>query len=134
MVDTARHFLPVGHVYRTLDGMAAMKLNVFHWHFSDAQAFSYKSDVFPRLSEYGAYTPAAAYSRDQVCVCMCMCVCLCACTTMAGPALVVVVGGAVAPVLTFLLCVCTTNAVCSLAGEASHRVCVRSGHPRCPRV
>jgi hypothetical protein len=41
MVDTARHFLPLGHIFRTLDGMAAMKLNVFHWHFSDAQSFSY---------------------------------------------------------------------------------------------
>ena len=66
MVDTARHFLPIGHIFRTLDGMAAMKLNVFHWHFSDAQSFSYRSDAFPKLSELGAYAPGAAYSRDQV--------------------------------------------------------------------
>ena len=66
MVDTARHFLPVGHIFKTVDGMAAMKLNVFHWHFSDAQSFSYRSDVYPLLSEHGAYTPASSYSREQV--------------------------------------------------------------------
>ena len=43
-----------------------MKLNVFHWHFSDAQSFSYQSEVKPRLSEFGAYSPKAAYSRSQV--------------------------------------------------------------------
>ncbi len=40
MVDTARHYMPVGHLFRTLDGMAAMKLNVFHWHMTDSQVSS----------------------------------------------------------------------------------------------
>src|SRR3984957_15595771 len=39
MLDVSRHFEPVGTVERTLDGMAAAKLNVFHWHLSDDQSF-----------------------------------------------------------------------------------------------
>jgi len=34
MLDCGRHFLPVDVIYRTLDGMAAVKLNVFHWHLT----------------------------------------------------------------------------------------------------
>ncbi|HEX3968004.1 MAG TPA: family 20 glycosylhydrolase, partial [Edaphobacter sp.] len=37
MIDVSRHFEPVQVIERTLDGMAAAKLNVFHWHLSDDQ-------------------------------------------------------------------------------------------------
>ena len=40
MLDTSRKFFPVATIYKLLDMMASAKLNVFHWHFSDAQAFS----------------------------------------------------------------------------------------------
>ena len=40
LVDTARHFLPVADaLLPLLDGMAALKLNVLHWHLTDTQAF-----------------------------------------------------------------------------------------------
>ena len=35
MIDAARHFQPVDVVKRNLDGLAAMKMNVFHWHLVD---------------------------------------------------------------------------------------------------
>ena len=38
-LDVSRHFIPVDGVKRTLDGMSAVKLNVFHWHLSDDQGF-----------------------------------------------------------------------------------------------
>lgn len=67
-LDVSRHFIPVGEVKRTLDAMAAVKLNVFHWHLSDDQGFRIQSKVFPRLTEYGSdgqfYTQAQA--RDIV--------------------------------------------------------------------
>ncbi|MBV8820424.1 MAG: family 20 glycosylhydrolase, partial [Acidobacteriaceae bacterium] len=31
-LDVSRHFMPIEVVKRNLDGMAAVKLNVFHWH------------------------------------------------------------------------------------------------------
>ena len=34
--------------------MAAVKLNVFHFHFSEDQAFRVESKVFPKLTELGA--------------------------------------------------------------------------------
>src|SRR5215472_5102707 len=46
MIDVSRHFEPVAMIERTLDGMAVAKLNVFHWHLSDAQGFRAESKKF----------------------------------------------------------------------------------------
>ena len=54
MVDCSRHFEPVEVIKRTLDGMAAVKLNVFHWHLTDDQGFRLESKVFPRLTGMGS--------------------------------------------------------------------------------
>ena len=32
MVDTARHYIPVGTIKRIIDGMEQLKLSVFHWY------------------------------------------------------------------------------------------------------
>ncbi len=47
MIDCSRHFVPLDVILRTLDGMAAVKLNVFHWHLTDDQGFRIESKVFP---------------------------------------------------------------------------------------
>lgn len=54
MVDCARHFEPVSVLKRTLDGMAAVKLNVFHWHLTDDQGFRIESKVYPELTARGS--------------------------------------------------------------------------------
>ena len=54
MIDCARHFIPVDVLKRTLDGMASVKLNVFHWHLSEDQGFRIESKAFPRLTELGS--------------------------------------------------------------------------------
>ena len=54
MIDESRHFQPLDVVYRTLDGMEAVKLNVFHWHLSDNQGFRVESKQFPLLQEKGS--------------------------------------------------------------------------------
>jgi hexosaminidase len=74
MLDVARHWMPLPVIERTLDGMAAVKLNVFHWHLSDDQGFRVESRRFPKLHELGSdgnyYTQAqvrlvVAYARDR---------------------------------------------------------------------
>ena len=62
LIDPARHFLPVAVIKRNLDGMAAVKLNVLHWHLSDDQGWRVESNLFPRLHTVagatGYYTQA----------------------------------------------------------------------------
>ena len=64
LIDASRHFLPVAVIKRNLDGMAAVKLNVMHWHLSDDQGFRVESRLFPRLNQ--ASTDKLFYTRAQV--------------------------------------------------------------------
>jgi hexosaminidase len=50
MIDCGRHFEPVAVIERTLDGMAAVKLNVFHWHLTEDQGFRIQSRIYPKLT------------------------------------------------------------------------------------
>jgi hexosaminidase len=74
LIDCGRHFIPVDVLKRTLDGMAAVKLNVFHWHLSEDQGFRIESKAFPKLAGMGSdglfYTQEqareiVAYARDR---------------------------------------------------------------------
>ncbi len=64
MIDVSRHFIPLGVLKRNLDGMAAAKLNVFHWHLSDNQGFRVESKKFPKLHELGS--DGLYYTQDEV--------------------------------------------------------------------
>ncbi|WP_375417037.1 beta-N-acetylhexosaminidase [uncultured Hymenobacter sp.] len=64
-LDVARHFLPVAVVKRNLDGMAAVKLNVLHWHLCDDQGWRVESRLLPRLQGVGAAT-GGYYTQAQV--------------------------------------------------------------------
>jgi len=64
MLDVSRHFEPVPVIERTLDGMAAAKLNVFHWHLSDDQGFRAESKKFPKLT--GLASDGQFYMQDQM--------------------------------------------------------------------
>ena len=74
MIDSSRHFIPVDVLKRNLDGMAALKMNVLHWHLSDDQGFRAESKVFLKLTGMGSeglfYTQAdirdiIAYAHDR---------------------------------------------------------------------
>lgn len=63
MIDCGRHFEPIDVIKRNLDGMAAVKLNVFHWHLTEDQGFRIQSKLYPRLTEYGS--DGLFYTQDQ---------------------------------------------------------------------
>jgi len=64
MIDVGRHFIPLDVLKRNLDGMAAVKLNVFHWHLSENQGFRVESKKFPKLQEMGS--DGLYYSQAEV--------------------------------------------------------------------
>ena len=64
MIDSSRHFMPVDVIKRNLDAMAAVKLNVFHWHLSDNQGFRVESKKFPKLQEMGS--DGLFYTQEQI--------------------------------------------------------------------
>jgi len=73
-MDVSRHFEPVSEIERTLDGMAAVKLNVFHWHLSDDEGIRVESHRYPELQRKASngqyYTQrqiraVVAYARDR---------------------------------------------------------------------
>lgn len=74
MIDTGRHFQPMDVIKRNLDGMEAVKMNVFHWHLSEDQGFRAESKIYPLLTEKGSnglfYTQTemreiVVYARDR---------------------------------------------------------------------
>lgn len=64
MIDVSRHFIPVPVLKRNLDGMEAVKLNVFHWHLSDNQGFRVESHRFPKLQGQGS--DGLYYTQDEI--------------------------------------------------------------------
>lgn len=64
MIDSGRHFMPVPVLERNLDGMEAVKMNVFHWHLSEDQGFRVESKTFPLLQQKGSN--GLYYTQEQV--------------------------------------------------------------------
>ena len=64
MLDVSRHWMPIEVVKRNLDAMAAVKLNVFHWHLSDDQGFRVESRIYPKLQGEGS--DGHFYTQEQV--------------------------------------------------------------------
>lgn len=74
MIDCGRHFEPVPVIKRNIDAMAAVKMNVFHWHLTEDQGFRIESKLYPQLTAKGSdglfYTQAdvkevVAYARAR---------------------------------------------------------------------
>ena len=63
MIDVGRHFEPVSVIERTLDGMAEVKMNVFHWHLTDDQGFRIESKSYPKLTGMGS--DGNYYTQEQ---------------------------------------------------------------------
>jgi hexosaminidase len=64
MFDVSRHFIPIDVLKRNLDAMAAVKMNVLHWHLSDDQGFRVESKKFPKLTGMGS--DGMYYTQDEI--------------------------------------------------------------------
>src|SRR6476620_2511819 len=64
LIDVGRHFEPMEVLKRNLDAMAAVKLNVLHWHLTEDQGFRVESKRFPKLHEQGS--DGLFYTQDQI--------------------------------------------------------------------
>ncbi|MEA2718465.1 MAG: hexosaminidase [Candidatus Eremiobacteraeota bacterium] len=57
-LDTARHFFAPDVIERYIDVGARYKLNTFHWHLTDDQAWRLRSDRYPALAGGSGYSRA----------------------------------------------------------------------------
>ena len=64
LLDSARHFVPVEDIKRQIDGMAAAKLNVLHWHLTDDQGWRFSSKRYPKLTQLAS--DGLFYSEAQM--------------------------------------------------------------------
>jgi len=64
MIDVARHFQPVDVIKRNLDAMAAMKMNVFHWHLTDDQGWRIELKNHPKLTQLAS--DGLYYTQEEI--------------------------------------------------------------------
>ncbi|GAA4831922.1 hypothetical protein GCM10023331_16490 [Algivirga pacifica] len=64
MLDVSRHFLPLEVVKRNIAAMAAVKMNVFHWHLTDDHGIRVESKVYPQLHEKAS--DGMYYTQEQI--------------------------------------------------------------------
>jgi len=64
LIDVGRHFIPIDVLKRNIDGMAAVKLNVLHWHLYDSEGFRIESKRFPKLQEDGS--DGRYYTQEEI--------------------------------------------------------------------
>lgn len=64
MIDAARHFQPVDVIKRNLDAMAAMKMNVFHWHLTDDQGWRIELKNHPKLTQLAS--DGNYYTQEEI--------------------------------------------------------------------
>ncbi len=73
MLDESRHFFGVKKVKQLLDLMALHKLNIFHWHLTDAPGWRIEIKQYPKLTTVGGIgndsnpdAPAQFYTQKEI--------------------------------------------------------------------
>ncbi|MEO6175762.1 MAG: beta-N-acetylhexosaminidase [Flavobacterium circumlabens] len=64
MIDAARHFQPVDVIKRNIDALAAMKMNVFHWHLVDDQGWRIEMKKHTKLIELAS--DGLYYTQEEI--------------------------------------------------------------------
>ncbi|KAK6430788.1 Glucosamine-6-phosphate isomerase (Glucosamine-6-phosphate deaminase) (GNPDA) (GlcN6P deaminase), partial [Oleoguttula sp. CCFEE 5521] len=65
-LDIARNRISPDDVLRTIDGMAATKLNMLHLHATDSQSWPLEIPALPELSRKGAYHTTQIWSSSDL--------------------------------------------------------------------
>lgn len=73
MLDESRHFMGAEKVKQYLDIMASLRMNVFHWHLTDTDAWRVEIKRYPKLTSEGAKgnahdpkAPALFYTQEEI--------------------------------------------------------------------
>ena len=64
LVSQPYHFMPMDVIKRTLDAMAAVKMNVLHFYISDDQGYRIESKVYPKLHQVAS--DGMYFTHEQV--------------------------------------------------------------------
>jgi len=72
-LDVCRHFVPIENIKKHLDMLAMFKMNTFHWHLTEDQAWRIEIKKYPKLTEIGAtrvegegFEYSGHYSQEEV--------------------------------------------------------------------
>ena len=55
MLDSCRHFQTIDFIKRYIDLLAYHKMNIFHWHLTEDEAWRIEIKKYPKLTEIGAW-------------------------------------------------------------------------------
>ncbi len=73
MVDESRHFFGKEKIMQYIDIMASLRMNVFHWHLTDADGWRVEIKKYPKLTSEGAVgnwhdakAPARFYTQEEI--------------------------------------------------------------------
>ncbi|XP_075670781.1 beta-hexosaminidase 1 [Castanea sativa] len=64
LLDTSRHYFPIDVIKQIIESMSYAKLNVFHWHIIDEEAFPLEVPAYPKLWK-GSYTKWERYTVED---------------------------------------------------------------------
>ncbi|MBV8689199.1 MAG: family 20 glycosylhydrolase [Candidatus Eremiobacteraeota bacterium] len=65
-LDVSRHFFAPAVIRRYIDLAARYKLNIFHWHLTDDQAWRLQIERYPRLTLACSVPPCGFYTQRDV--------------------------------------------------------------------
>ena len=76
MIDAARNWISVQTLKKIIDGLGYNKLNVLHWHLTDAESFPFQTKdgklfqdldfKLSELSKWGSYSTNKVYSTKEI--------------------------------------------------------------------
>ncbi|KAF9113746.1 hypothetical protein BGX27_000851 [Mortierella sp. AM989] len=65
MYDTARNFYPLSSLRKQIDALSYAKMNVFHWHITDNQAWPVEIKKHPQMTN-DAFSPREIYTQADI--------------------------------------------------------------------